>query len=76
MKIGKYWKSVLAVVGAVVVAGEAVIDDQLITPNEWVNLGIALLTAIGVWAVPNKGAGARTAGYHPGGHAGRDLHGL
>ncbi len=77
MQISKYWKSVLATVGAVVVAAEAVVDDAVVTDNEWVNLGIAALTAVGVFLVPNRDAGTnRTSGYHPGEHAGRDLHGL
>ncbi|MDF5755834.1 hypothetical protein [Spongiactinospora sp. TRM90649] len=75
MKISKYWKSLLAVVGAVVVAGEAVVGDLVITPDEWVSLGIALLTALGVWAVPNAPAGDGEP-YGGGAHRGRDLSGL
>ncbi|MBB5130549.1 hypothetical protein HNP84_000237 [Thermocatellispora tengchongensis] len=65
MKIGKYWKSILATTGAVVVAGEAVVSDGVITGNEWVNLVIALATAVGVYLVPNTegGEAARTRGY-------------
>ncbi|MEU8035723.1 hypothetical protein [Streptosporangium sp. NPDC049078] len=73
MQISKYWKSVLATVGATVVAAEAVVSDGVVTDNEWVNLGIAALTAVGVFLVPNREAKENG---HPGAHAGRDLHGL
>ncbi|MBG0828571.1 hypothetical protein HS041_12405 [Planomonospora sp. ID67723] len=62
MQISKYWKSVLATLGATVVAAEAIVDDSVVTDNEWVNLGIAALTAVGVYLVPNKNDG-RTPGY-------------
>lgn len=69
MKISKYWKSILAVLGATGVAAEVVVSDNMITGNEWVNLGIALFTAVGVFLVPNKDGSESS---HPGVHAGQD----
>lgn len=54
MKISPYWKSVVAVLGAVVVAVDAVVGDLVVTGTEGVNIGIALLTAFGVYFVKNK----------------------
>lgn len=56
MKISPYWKSAVAVLGAVVVAVDAVVGDLVVTGTEGVNIGIALLTAFGVYFVKNKDA--------------------
>lgn len=56
MNIAPYWKSAVAVLGAVVVALEAVVSDSLVTSGEGVNIGIAFLTAVGVFFAKNKDA--------------------
>ena len=32
---------------------QAAVTDDVITPNEWVKVAIAVVGAVGVWAVPN-----------------------
>jgi hypothetical protein len=47
-------KAVLAVLSAVLVLLVNLIADG-ITISEWMQLGVAALGALGVWAVPNQG---------------------
>ena len=55
MHISPFWKTVVAALGAVVVAVEAaLVGDQLITSQEAVSIGIAFVTAVFVYFVPNK----------------------
>jgi hypothetical protein len=56
MKIANYWKTVVAIVGAGVIAVQSAITDDVITSAEWVTIALALLAAAGVWQVPNKPA--------------------
>lgn len=53
MKISPYWKSVVAFVGALAVAAETVIGDNFVSPDEWVNVALAVVTAVGVYFVKN-----------------------
>jgi hypothetical protein len=32
---------------------QAAVTDDVITPNEWVKIAIAVVGAVGVWAIPN-----------------------
>lgn len=51
----RYTKTVLAVLSAVLVLSVNLIADG-ITVSEWLQLGTAALGALGVYAVPNRGA--------------------
>lgn len=54
MKLGPYAKSVVAALLAGAYALQAAISDENVTNTEWVAIGIAVLTAVGVYAVPNR----------------------
>jgi len=49
-----YAKAILAVIAAGVVALQQALDDDVLLANEWTSIGIAVLTAIGVYLIPNK----------------------
>lgn len=51
----RYTKSVLAVLTAVLTLLVNLIVDG-VTVSEWIQLGVAALGALGIYAVPNKGA--------------------
>ncbi len=53
MKVASYVKTIVAVVGAAVVAVQAAITDGSITPSEAVQVALAVLAALGVYALPN-----------------------
>lgn len=53
-RIGAYAKTVVAVLLAGVTALHAAISDHNITEPEWVGIAIAVITAVGVYAIPNK----------------------
>jgi hypothetical protein len=48
----KYGKTVLAALGALVVGVQAALTDGSISPQEWVEIGLVVLTALGVYAAP------------------------
>ena len=50
-----YAKSIAAAAGALAVLGYA-LEDGHVTTQEWVRVAIAVVTAFGVYAVPNKEA--------------------
>jgi len=50
--INKYGKAIAAVVGATLVVVHAALSDQRITAEEWVQVAIAGVTAVGVYLVP------------------------
>lgn len=52
----KYAKAVVAVVGAVVAALQFALEDGVIVGQEWTTIVIAIITAVGVFLVPNKEA--------------------
>lgn len=54
MKIGKYWKLVIAAVFAGAQALNVAVDDGLLGSSETVTVVLAVLTALGVYAAPNK----------------------
>ena len=55
MNVSPFWKAVVAVIGAAVVAAEAAfVGDNAITHQEWISIGLAIATAIAVYVVPNK----------------------
>lgn len=52
--IRPYWKSVVAVIVAILSAVQAsLFNDQVISSTEWVNVAIAGVTAAAVFAAPN-----------------------
>jgi hypothetical protein len=53
MKVPEYAKTVVAtVIAGATVLGSALTDNN-ISGTEWVGIGLAVLTALGVYAVPN-----------------------
>jgi len=52
--MGKYAKTVVAVVAAALAVLTVVLDDGKITGAEWVQVALAGLGALGVYAIPNK----------------------
>lgn len=53
MNLGKYAKTVVAVLFAAVVVAKSAITDDIYTSQEVIETVLAVLTALGVWAVPN-----------------------
>jgi len=54
MKLGAYAKTIVAVVLAAAYALQAALSDDTVTTTEWIGIGLAVLTALGVWAIPNQ----------------------
>ena len=54
MKISAYWKSVIAGLAPVLAAVQAAVDDGHFDVSEGITIGIAVLVALGVYAVPNS----------------------
>lgn len=54
MAVSRYAKSVVAALVAGLTVLAAALTDDAITPAEWVQIAVAVLGAIGVYAVPNK----------------------
>lgn len=54
--MSKYWKAIVAGVGAVALVVQSALTDNTITDAEWTAIGIAVLTAIGVFGKANKPA--------------------
>lgn len=53
MKINAYWKSVIAALMPVAAAIQGAVDDSKFDASDGINVGIAVLIALGVYAVPN-----------------------
>jgi 5-enolpyruvylshikimate-3-phosphate synthase len=53
MNVGKYAKTVVAALFAAVVVAKSAVTDGVVTPQEWIDITLAVLTSLGVWAVPN-----------------------
>lgn len=51
--IGVYAKATVPVVLGGLYALQAALSDNHVTQQEWVGIGLAALTTVGVWAVPN-----------------------
>lgn len=54
MKLPEYAKTVVAAVAAGAVALSAALSDGTVTAGEGVTIGLAVLGALGVYAVPNR----------------------
>lgn len=55
--MGRYWKTIVASLGAALVAAQSVTSGH-VTQSDWLNIAIAGLTAFGVWWVRNAPAHA------------------
>jgi hypothetical protein len=55
----KYAKTVASAVAAGAVALVAALTDNSVSPGEWVTIGLAVLGAVGVFAIPNTPAQRR-----------------
>lgn len=55
-KLRPYYKTVAAALGAAAVALQAALTDGNVESAEWWAIGIAVLTALGVYQVENKPA--------------------
>jgi hypothetical protein len=49
-----YAKAIVAVIGAGVAALQFALEDGVVVGQEWTTVIIAVVTAIGVYLVPNK----------------------
>ena len=54
--MSKYAKFIVAAVSAGLVALTVALTDDKVTAGEWVTIGLAVVGALGVFAVPNKTA--------------------
>lgn len=52
-KVQQYAKAIVSLVGAILTAGAFTLPDEA---QPWVGLGLAILTAVATYAVPNKPA--------------------
>jgi len=52
--MGRYAKAIVAVIGAGVAALSLALDDGIIVGAEWTTIVIAVVSAVGVYLVPNK----------------------
>lgn len=59
MRISRYWKAVVSAGAAGTgTLATAMNGDMVVTPSEWVSVGLAVLGALGItYAVPNRSAG-------------------
>ncbi len=57
MLVTNYSKSILAIVAAGIAVVVAALSDGTVTPSEMVNVAIAMVTAVGVYLVPNLPSG-------------------
>lgn len=57
MRVSNVAKFIVAAISAGVLALGAAITDNRVTPNEAVGIGLAILTALGVYVVPNTSGG-------------------
>lgn len=53
MNVAAYSKAILAIVAAAVTALLAATTDGVVTISELVNVGVAIVTALGVYLIPN-----------------------
>jgi hypothetical protein len=53
VKIAQYWKALVAALAPVVIAVQAAVTDDMVTQDEWVKIGVAVVAAAMVWLVPN-----------------------
>ena len=54
MRVSAVAKTIVAAVGAGVTAVTVAVGDDILTTTEAINVALAVLTALGVYVVPNK----------------------
>ncbi len=54
MKIGRYAKTIVAGVLAAATAASTALGDNVLSTSETVTIVLAVLTALGVYVVPNR----------------------
>ena len=54
MKLKPYVKSVIATLGAILIAMQVAMEDGAITSAEWIVIVTAAVTAVGVYFFPNR----------------------
>lgn len=52
-----YAKLIVAAVGAAAAALIIALDDDVLSASEYIQIALAIATALGVWGVPNKPEG-------------------
>lgn len=52
-KLAQYWKTVVATAAPVFLVVQSAVTDNDITQDEWVKIGVAVVAAVMVYAVPN-----------------------
>jgi len=57
MNISVYAKAIVMIISAGIAILGSALTDNLVTPIEYVNIAIAMVTAIGVYLIPNLPAG-------------------
>ena len=50
----RYAKALVAIAGAVLVALQQALADDTFVASDWIAVAVALITAVGVYAVPNQ----------------------
>jgi hypothetical protein len=53
-KLAHYWKALVAFLSPVVIVVQSAVTDDVITQEEWVKIGVAVVAAVGVLVVANK----------------------
>lgn len=59
MRISTYAKAIVYIITAGLVVLGAALTDDVVSTSEWLNIGIAGVTAVGVYLVPNLGTGVQ-----------------
>lgn len=54
MNLAPYRKTIAALVGAVLTWLTATLGDNAVSTQEWIALGVAVATALGVYGTPNE----------------------
>lgn len=52
--IGRYRKTLAALIGALITWASATLTDNHVSTAEWIALALAITTALGVYAAPNE----------------------
>lgn len=55
MRVTAYAKTIVALIGSTVAVATPLIGDGILTTTDGVQIALAVLTALGIYAVPNSG---------------------
>lgn len=53
-QLARFRKAIVAVIGAVAVTLTTVLSDGAMSPADWAAIAVTVLTALGVYGVPNS----------------------